>query len=232
MRLYNITADKLSTLLHGCSGGLLLMWVITAYGVLFTDMSTIKAIGAAQIPINVSNLRSILNGDSESSGCSMPGQWINLATTSFAAYACLSGADYATTAVKALAVYIGLANAQCRFAPEAALETWGIDLNDRSPVAIFEAKCLGHVGIINAVLVGALVSNVNAYKALGYSLIPALLSSLLFVSSGDFEKISIDLAKIYPWMALEWSLPWSLYLFKYCGTILIPRHVLCHMIVS
>jgi len=202
MRLYNITADKLSTLLHGCSGGLLLMWVITAYGVLFTDMSTIKAIGAAQIPINVSNLRSILNGDSESSGCSMPGQWINLATTSFAAYACLSGADYATTVVKALAIYLGLANTLCRLAPEAALKSWGIDLKDRSPVAIFEAKCLGQTGIINAVLIGALISNVDAYKAIGYAGIPALISLVLMVSCGDFNIIGFELVKIYPWMAL------------------------------
>jgi len=200
--LYGITADKLSTLITGCSGGLLLMLVITAYGALFTDMSTIKAIGAAQIPITVSNLRNILNGDSESSGCSMPGQWVNLSITSFAAYACLSGADYATTAVKALAVYIGLANTQCRFAPESALESWGVDSKDRSPAAIFEAKVLGHTGIVAAVLIGALISNVDAYKALGYSLIPSLLSLVLFTASGDYEKIGIDAAKVYPWIAL------------------------------
>merc|ERR1711935_15783 len=155
------------------------MYAITAYGVLFTDMSTIKAIGVAQIPINVSNLRNILNGEAESSGCNMPGQWVNLAITAFAAYACLSGADYATTAVKALAVYIGLTNTQCRFAPEAALKSWGIEEKNRSPVAIFEAKCLGQVGIFNAVLIGALVSNVDAYKALGYSGITGFLGLLL-----------------------------------------------------
>jgi len=200
--LYGVPADKLSNLLNGCTGSLFLMWTIAAYGVLFTDMSTIKAIGAAQIPITVSNLRNILNGDLESSGCSMPAQWVNLAIESFVAYACLSGADYATTAAKARAVYMGLAAIQCRFAPEAALETWGVYSNHRSPVAIFEEKLLGQQGITTAVLIGALVSNVDPYKALGYSVIPALLSSLLFVSSGDFEKIGIHLAKIYPWMAL------------------------------
>jgi len=202
MGMYNVTDDKLSTILTECNGGLFLMYAITAYGVLFTDMSTIKAIGVAQIPINVSNLRNILNGEAESSGCNMPGQWVNLAITSFAAYACLSGADYATTAVKALTVYIGLANTQCRFAPEAALESWGIEEKDRSPVAIFKAKVLGHTGILTAVLIGALISNVDAYKALGYSGIPALLSIVLFITSGDFEKIGVDLAKVYPWIAL------------------------------
>jgi len=202
MGMYNITDDKLSTILTELTGDLFLMYAITAYGVLFTDMSTIKAIGAAQIPITVSNLRNILNGKSESSGCNMPGQWVNLAITAFAAYACLSGADYATTAVKALAVYIGLANTQCRFAPVAALKSWGIEEKDRSPVAIFEAKLLGQLGIGNAVLIGALVSNVDAYKALGYSGIPAFLSLLLFISSGDFKNIGFEVAKIYPWMAL------------------------------
>ena len=202
MGMYNVTDDKLSTLLTEINGGLFLMFAMTGYGVLFTDMSTIKAIGAAQIPITVSNLRNILNGESESSGCNMPGQWVNLAITAFAAYACLSGADYATTVVKALAVYLGLANTQCRFAPEAALKGWGIDLKDRSPVAIFEAKCLGQTGIINAVLIGALISNVDAYKAIGYAGIPALISPVLMVSYGDFKNIGFELAKIYPWMAL------------------------------
>jgi len=201
--LYGVPADKLSNLLNGGTGGMFLMYAITAYGVLFTDMSTIKAIGAAQIPIIVSNLRNILNGDMESTGCSMPAQWLNLAIESFVAYACLSGADYATTAANARAVYIGLAGIQCRFAPEAALVTWGIDSKDRSPVAICEEKLLGQQSITTAVLLsGALVNNVDAYKALGYSIIAALLSSLLFVFSGDFEKIGIPLAKIYPWMAL------------------------------
>eukprot|EP00593_Proboscia_inermis_P004071 CAMPEP_0171303268 /NCGR_PEP_ID=MMETSP0816-20121228/12788_1 /TAXON_ID=420281 /ORGANISM="Proboscia inermis, Strain CCAP1064/1" /LENGTH=282 /DNA_ID=CAMNT_0011782407 /DNA_START=53 /DNA_END=901 /DNA_ORIENTATION=+ len=202
MRMYNITDDKLSTLLTEAAGGYFLMYAITAYGVLFTDMSTIKAIGAAQIPFALSFLRNILSGEFESCGCGMPVQWLNLAIISFAAYACLSGADYATTAAKALAVYIGLATTQFRFAPEAALETWGIDLKDRSPVAIFEAKCLGQLGIINAVLIGALISNVDAYKSLGYSGIPALICLALMKISGDFEKIGFEVAKIYPWMAL------------------------------
>jgi len=202
MGLYNVTDDRLSTLLTEATGGQFLMFAITAYGVLFTDVSTIKAIGAAQIPFALSNLRNILNGESESCGCNMPAQWLNLAIFSFAAYACLSGADYATTAVKALAVYIGLACTQFRFFPEAALETWGIDLKDRSPVAIFETKCLGQLGIINAVLIGALISNVDAYKALGYSGIPALICLALLKISGDFEKIGFEVAKIYPWMAL------------------------------
>jgi len=202
MGLYNVTDDKLSTLLTEGTGGLFLMFAITAYGVLFMDMSTTKVIGAAQIPFTVSNLRNILSGESESNGCSMPAQWINLAINSFVSYACLSGASYATIAVKALAVYIGLATTQLRFAPEAALKTWGIDLKDISPVAIFEAKCFGQLGIINAVLIGALVSNVDVYKAVGYSGIPALICLVLMKTSGDFEKIGFEVAKIYPWMAL------------------------------
>jgi len=199
--VYGVTADDVSTLLTGVGGGLLLMMIITAYGSLFTNMSTLEAIGLAQIPITVNNLRTILNGDSKANGLSMSGQWIKLAITSFTAHACLSGADYATVAVRTLAVVIGLTTIQCRFAPNAALKNLGLDETKRSSIAIFATKILGHHGIVAAILIGALVSNVDAYKALGYAQIPGLLSFLLFIHTGDFNKLGFEAAKAYPWIA-------------------------------
>ena len=94
--LYSVTVDNVSTMCTGVSGGLLVMWIITAYSFLFTNMSTLKSIGVAQIPLTASNLRNMFNGNSKSAGCSMPGQWLNIAITSFVAHACLSGAGYTT----------------------------------------------------------------------------------------------------------------------------------------
>ena len=165
--LYSVTVDNVSTMCTGVSGGLLLMWIITVYGFLFTNMSTLKSIGVAQIPLTASNLRNMFNGNSKSTGCSMPGQWLNLAITSFVAHAYLSGAYYTTQAVQVLAVYISLTNIQCCLAQEGTLKSLGIDKKQMSPIVIFVTKVLDHQGIVAAILIGALINNVNAYKALG-----------------------------------------------------------------
>ena len=193
--LYSVTVDNVSTMCTGVSGGLLLMWIITAYGFLFTNMSTLKSIGVAQIPLTASNLRNMFNGNSKSTGCSMPGQWLNLAITSFVAHAYLSGADYTTQAVQVLAVYIGLANIQCCLAPEGALKSLGIDKKQTSPITIFVTKVLGHQVIVAAILIGALINNVDAYKALSYSQIPCLLLFLLFIILDDFDALVFKKSK-------------------------------------
>jgi len=201
---YGIVADKLSTLCTGVGGGILLMWIITAYGVLFTNMSTLQSIGLAQIPLTVSNLRNILNGDAKETGCSTVGQWINLAITACVAYACLTGKDYAALTIKFLSIYMGLANIQCRLFPDSALESWGLEEAKRTPTAAFATKVMGHQGICAAVLMALLVftDNIDPYKALGYSLIPGLLSFLLFITSGDFDTLGFKAQTSYPWIAL------------------------------
>ena len=132
----------------------------------------------------------------------MPGQRLNLAVASFVAHACLSGADYTTPAVQVLAVDIGLANIQCRLAPEGALKSLGIDEKQTSPIAIFATKVLGHQDIVAAILMGDLINNVNVYKALGYSQIPGLLLFLLFITSCDFDALRFKKSKAYPWIAV------------------------------
>lgn len=203
LAVYGIVADKLSTLCTGVGGGILLMWIITAYGVLFTDMTTLQSIGWAQIPLVVSNLRNILNGDAKETGCSMVGQGINLAITACVAYGCLTGKDYTTLAVKVLSIYMGLANVQCRLFPDSALKSWGLENeNKRTPTALFATKVLGHHGIVAAVSMSLLVYNVDPYKALGYSQIPGLLSFVLFITSGDFNTLGFKAETSYPWIAL------------------------------
>lgn len=198
------TMDDSSTLITGMSGGFILMWIIAAWGALFsTDVSTVQAIGAAQIPIISLILRSILSGDAEAAGHSMRGRWTDLAIHAFASHACLSGTVYATAVVKALAVYLGLANAQCRLAPEAALKRMGID-DSPSGVALFATKIMAHQGMLAALLMAALVSGVDAYKALGYSQMFGLLSFISSVSieSVDFDGHGFDANNSYPWILL------------------------------
>ena len=49
--LYGVASDEVSTLCAGVTGGLMLVWVIAAWGALFTEMSNLTAIGASLVPI-------------------------------------------------------------------------------------------------------------------------------------------------------------------------------------
>lgn len=198
---YGVIADDTSILCTGIGGGLLLGWVVTAYGVLFADMPPLKAIGVGQLPTIVESLRTILNGDAIAAGANIPGRGLsNLAIVSFTAYACLSDQAYATTAVKAFAIYVGLTTTHCRLAPNSALKLWGIEESKQSPVAIFTTKVMGHLGFQSAIFMLALANNIDAYKALGYSLISSFLSYVLFMASGDFGELDFDIRLAYPWI--------------------------------
>jgi len=200
IELYGVKADEMSTVCTGVGGGLLLGWVVTAYGILFADMAPLKAIGVGLLPLIVGNLRTILNGDAKAIGCSIPGQVINLAVCAFTAYACLSDQADANTVVKVFAAYVGLANTQCRLAPNDALKTWGIEESKQSRVAIFTTKIMGHHGFQYSTFMWALANDIDAYKALGYSLIYSFLSFVMFVASGDFGELGFDIRLAYPWI--------------------------------
>jgi len=197
---YGVIADDTSALCTGIGGGLLLGWVVTAYGVLFADMPPLKAIGVGQFPTIVESLRTILNSDAKTTDASIPKRGFNTAVCAFTAYACLSDQAYATTVVKAFSVFIGLAMIQCRLWPIYGLEIWGIEESKQSPEAIFTNKVMGHLGFQSAVFMLALANNIDAYKALGYSLISSFLSYVLFTASGDFGKLDFDIRLAYPWI--------------------------------
>ncbi|EJK61729.1 hypothetical protein THAOC_17730 [Thalassiosira oceanica] len=189
------------TYINEYAGANTLNWAIMAFGVLFGGLSAKKAIGYGLFPIILFVIRGLLSGSIEALGCNMTTQWLNWAITVFTSYAALSGADYSTTLIKAWCVYLGLADGQCRLAPEAALDGWGFP--EKGPLAVFFCKVMSQFALAAAVLTGSLVSGVDSHKAVGYSLVPLLASVLQFVLSGNLEaQIGDNVVKAYPWIAI------------------------------
>jgi hypothetical protein len=177
---------------------------LMAYLAIVKNESVNKVIGIGIIPMLVLSAKMVLNETPKKVGSSTQGQVLFTAITAIdtaVAYACLSNATYANTAIK---FYIGwrLFNGLSYFfAPTKVAESWGIA--DAEDIVTLCTKAMGASTVAISVLMAALVQGVDPIKAYGLSWIPIVLSisSYLFITK-EVEKVGMNAAPYYFYLVL------------------------------
>lgn len=207
-KLYNISlqSDPLSAFLQQYVGGNQISVAIILVAAVFMDgVSGLKAIGFGLLPGVLAIVKSLLDGQPGELGIQLPMQYINGAIQAYVMYALLSGADHAGTVLKFYCAYTGLATAQCRIAPQAALKAWGFPAEGTATQA-FATQLIGQSGLALTVAMytlGVEKSGGEASTAVGRVAVVYLASLAEFLLSGTFTSLGVDVTKCYPWVVIS-----------------------------
>lgn len=207
-KLYNISlqSDPLSAFLQQYVGGNQIGVAIILVTFVFLDgVSGLKAIGFGLLPGVLAIVKSLLDGQPGELGIKLPMQYINGAIQAYVMYALLSGADHAGTVLKFYCAYTGLATAQCRIAPQAALKAWGFPAEGTATQA-FATQLIGQSGLALTVAMytlGVESSGGEASTAVGRVAVVYLASLAEFLLSGTFTSLGVDVTKCYPWVVIS-----------------------------
>ena len=166
-------------------GATLLGASIPILAILSQNVEPMKALGMGCLPCLITFFINVINGSSKKLSIAKGGQVLMLLEESFLVHALLTGADYATTATKVLAVFWFGAGLQCRLDPEGGAKSWGVKtpLTDKTK---FLTKKFGQNLMHAAVLFWFITLGENPIKAYGYSIVPSFLSlaSQCFIEKG------------------------------------------------
>lgn len=206
-KLYNISlqSDPLSAFLQQYVGGNQIGVAIVLVATVFMDgVSGLKAIGFGLLPGVLAIVKSLLDGQPGELGIQLPMQYINGAIQAYVMYALLSGADHAGTVLKFYCAYTGLATAQCRIAPQAALKAWGCGPAEGTATQAFATQLIGQSGLALTVAMYTLgVESGEAGTAVGRVAVVYLASLAEFLLSGTFTSLGVDVTKCYPWVVIS-----------------------------
>lgn len=206
-KLYNISlqSDPLSAFLQQYVGGNQIGVAIILVAAVFMDgVSGLKAIGFGLLPGVLAIVKSLLDGQPGELGIQLPMQYINGAIQAYVMYALLSGADHAGTVLKFYCAYTGLATAQCRIAPQAALKAWGCGPAEGTATQAFATQLIGQSGLALTVAMYTLgVESGEAGTAVGRVAVVYLASLAEFLLSGTFTSLGVDVTKCYPWVVIS-----------------------------
>jgi hypothetical protein len=160
-----------------------------------------KVVGIGIIPGLITIAKVILNETPAKVGTSMKAEVLFAAMDAAVAYACLSNATYADTAIK-LYIGWGLINGLGDFfAPKKLLEAWGVA--DADDLVTWSTKGYGANILAITVFGAALVNGADPLKAYGYSWSPIVLSlfSYLFITK-EVEKFGMNVFPYYFYLVL------------------------------
>jgi len=205
-KLYRTSlSDPISAFLQLYVGGNRIGVAIILVATVFMDgVSSLKAIGFGLLPGELANIKLLLDGQPGELGLRvLLLQYMNAAIQAYVMYVLLSGADHAGTVLKFFCAYTGLAAAQCRITPQAALKAWGFPAEGTATHA-YATQLIGQSRLaLTAAMYTLGVANGEAGTAVGRVALVYLASIVEFVLSGTFTSLGMDATKSYPWMVIS-----------------------------
>lgn len=188
------------------TGTVTLSWAVAMFLIFHQgfDESPLRAIGLSLVATIYHNAKALMTDMPRTLDMPAAGQWISLTIKLVVMAAILSESNHSSMLAKMFALFGILSGTKLALAPQEAARDWGSHINvPAHPSADCLLRVLGQNVVGYAVFIGCIALEVSPTRALGMSIMPALLSNIhLSYFSTVYDRAGVNKDAILAWMVV------------------------------